>query len=386
MPKAARPQTFSFCCNNRKGMDRAGQLWRVSVGLALVPGALQLLGFAFLPESPRWLCGNGKQEEAREVLSTLRQSAGDVEHEIEAVSREIEAVQAARRKLGLPPSARVALSSSTDDASGRGASADDDEAPDDSTSSWAEQKVRQVSLLDLAVYWRHPPVRRAMILGVMLMAMNQFSGINTVMYYSVEMMKMAGFSSERAVLIACLCDFAQMAGVCYSLVRMDVDGRRHLALQSTVLVAPTLLMLSISFWAGSGWLAFLGLMLYLPAFGSGLSGVPWTVNSEIYPIDVRSLAVTQATALNWFFNSIVSFTFVSLSSSIGTGNTFLIYFVCSVLGGAWIYKHMPETMGLGLEEAGHLFDTDAAGRPLWHPRSLRELLTQRSYEKVQTKA
>uniref|UniRef100_A0A6U0WVU3 Hexose transporter 1 n=1 Tax=Pinguiococcus pyrenoidosus TaxID=172671 RepID=A0A6U0WVU3_9STRA len=235
------------------GMDRAGQLWRVSVGLALVPGAVQLVGFVFLPESPRWLFSNGNNEEGRSVLMSLRSSAAAVEEEVEAIREEVQAVQRARRRLGLPPSSRVSIASAIDMSNGHGLETEAngaDEVPD--TAAWAEQDVRPASLADLSAYWKHLPARRAMTLGIVLMAMNQFAGINTVMYYSVAMMEMAGFDDNKAVIIACACDFAQMVGVLYSLFRMDVDGRRHLALQSTLLVAPTLLMLSISFWIHSG--------------------------------------------------------------------------------------------------------------------------------------
>jgi len=360
------------------GFDHAGRIWRASVGLALIPGALQFVGFLFLPESPRWLCQRGRVEEARAVLRKLRDGEHAVADELSAIRAEVEVIQREREALGLTPTPttgeRAALNGSGATRTGLGLGL--------GIGAAFGAQTGEASLWDLRAYWGHAPVRRAMTLGVVLMAMNQFAGINTVMYYSVAMMEMAGFNNEQSVLIACACDFAQMCGVIYSLFRMDVLGRRALALQSTALVMPTLLLLAVAFWIGNGVLALVALMLYLPAFGSGLSGVPWTVNSEIYPLSVRSLAVSQATAANWAFNSVVSFSFVSLSSAIGAGQTFLIYLSACIVGGAWLYAKMPETNGLGLEEVSQLFEKEGANFELAPGRLCTRLTGKWGYEQV----
>lgn len=48
----------------------------------------------------------------------------------------------------------------------------------------------------------------------------------------------------------------------------------------------------------------------------GMGPMPWTINSEIYPLWARSFSNSVATFTNWTFNLIISMTFLSLSESI----------------------------------------------------------------------
>ena len=101
--------------------------------------------------------------------------------------------------------------------------------------------------------------------------------------------------------------------------------------------------------------AVVSLMLYLVAFGSGLSGVPWVVGSEIYPTDVRSTAVGQNTLSNWLFNFIVAQTFLDLVQLLHSYGAFIVYACFSAVGGVWLYFYLPETMHLSLEQIATLF-------------------------------
>jgi len=97
------------------------------------------------------------------------------------------------------------------------------------------------------------------------------------------------------------------------------------------------------------------LMAYLIAFGSGLSGVPWVMNAEIYPLKLRSVAVGQATFFNWGFNWLVGNYFLSICKLLGTGGAFSVFAGFSVVGSIWLFLRLPETMGLELEAISELF-------------------------------
>eukprot|EP01065_Artemidia_motanka_P012011 TRINITY_DN16553_c0_g1_i1.p1 TRINITY_DN16553_c0_g1~~TRINITY_DN16553_c0_g1_i1.p1 ORF type:complete len:534 (+),score=201.16 TRINITY_DN16553_c0_g1_i1:168-1769(+) len=291
------------------GCDHIGKNWRLSMGLAAVPAVMQLLGTLLLPESPRWLLLRDRYSGAQHAMRRLRTDASEADAD---VAECVDALQPQNRPL-------------------------------QATAEWR-----------VAAMWKTAAVRRAMVLGLLLMAMNQFSGINAVMYFSKDILLKAGFGEELSTVLVMICDVAQLLGVCVSLAQMDRLGRRHLALRSCVLVTPCLLLLAIALWSGSEALAVIALMAYLVSFGIGLSAVPWTVNSEIYPTVDRSTAQAQATCFNWICNSVVTATFLPLFDAIG-GGLFLLYAAVSVGGGLWLRGHMPETMGLSLEQIDALF-------------------------------
>eukprot|EP00854_Cymbomonas_tetramitiformis_P016067 gene16067-19056_t len=123
-------------------------------------------------------------------------------------------------------------------------------------------------------------------MGMTLEQIELLTAINTVMYYGATIMEKAGFSESSAVWLSAGCNLAQALGVCYCVSQMDKVGRRDLALRSSKLVTIALVLLSTSFIADPPlpWLTMPLVMFYLLSFGSGLSGVPWAINSEVFPL------------------------------------------------------------------------------------------------------
>lgn len=209
--------------------------WRWMLGLAAVPSIIMGIGFCNLPESPRWLASKGRTEEAMRVLRGLRETKNEAEQELEEImqsangsSMNLEGLDShipLRQKEESPPRASSGPH--------RG----------QQPSYRADPFLRQIKEMVT-----HAPTRRALILGCGLMAIQQFSGVNTIMYYAATIYEMTGFDELKAVWLSGFTALAQVIGIGTSIFLVDRVGRRTLVLWSLACVTISLVGLSGSFY------------------------------------------------------------------------------------------------------------------------------------------
>lgn len=117
-----------------------------------------------------------------------------------------------------------------------------------------------------------------------------------------------------------------------------------------------------------GWLALIGLALYIIFFSPGMGTVPWIVNSEIYPLRFRGVCGGIAATANWISNLIVAQTFLTLTEAIGTAWTFLLFGVIAVAGLFFVLIFVPETKGLPIEEVEKMLEMRTFQFKFWNKR------------------
>eukprot|EP01018_Ginkgo_biloba_P032815 Gb_10434 [translate_table: standard] len=110
-----------------------------------------------------------------------------------------------------------------------------------------------------------------------------------------------------------------------------------------------------------GWLAVLGLVLYIAFFSPGMGPVPWAVNSEIYPSKYRGMCGGIAATVNWICNLIVAQSFLSLINALGTAKTFIVFAAITLAAFLFVLAFVPETKGLSFEEVEKLWQEKAKG-------------------------
>lgn len=104
------------------------------------------------------------------------------------------------------------------------------------------------------------------------------------------------------------------------------------------------------------------LTVYTASYAFGLGNVPWQ-QSELFPLNVRSLGSALATATNWGSNFIVGLTFLPMMEWLSPGWTFTAYAVICVAGWFGIWAIYPEMSGLSLEEVKGLLADSWGVRP-----------------------
>ncbi|XP_048332652.2 inositol transporter 1 isoform X1 [Ziziphus jujuba] len=295
--------------------------WRWMLGVAGIPAVIQFCLMLCLPESPRWLFIKNEKAKAISILSKIYEFPR-LEDEVDYLSSQLE-----------------------------------DE----------RQKKNGVSYWDV---FRKKEIRLAFFAGAGLQAFQQFVGINTVMYYSPTIVQMAGFhSNQLALLLSLIVAAINAAGTVLGIYLIDHAGRRKLALTSLFGVVISLIILSWSFFVESsdstsvlyGWMAVLGLTLYIAFFSPGMGPVPWTVNSEVYPEAYRGICGGMSATVNWVSNLIVAQSFLSVAEAVGTGATFLILAGVAVVAFAFVIVFVPETKGLTFEEVEAIWKEKAWG-------------------------
>jgi len=277
--------------------------WRWMLGIGAVPGVILMIGMLILPESPRWLAGHGRMEDAAAALRRLRGGAG-VMNELSVLRTDI-ALEG--RQLA----------------------------------SWAE-------LLS-------PRLRKPLVIGIGLAIFQQITGINTVIYFAPTIFQSAGLPSAAISILATAgVGAVNVVMTIVSIRLIDSLGRRQLLCWSLGGMAATLLLLAGVFYAGatggSAWIAVLSVAAYVGFFAIGLGPVFWLLISEIFPLALRGRAMSLATVANWGFNLIVAATFLDLVSAFGSANAFLMYAVLSVVALIFVVVEVPETKGHTLEQ------------------------------------
>jgi MFS family permease len=101
------------------------------------------------------------------------------------------------------------------------------------------------------------------------------------------------------------------------------------------------------------YLALVALLAFIASFATGLGPVFWLMISEIFPIGVRSAAMSVSTVVNWAANFLVAATFLTLSAAITRQGIFYLYAGLAVIAFVFFLLRIPETKGRSLEEIQH---------------------------------
>lgn len=194
------------------------------------------------------------------------------------------------------------------------------------------------------------------------------------MYYSTSMFRAANFSTENALLASLGCGIVNWIFAIPAVYTIDTFGRRNLLLTTFPLMAIFLLFTGFSFYiptetARLGCVAT-GIYLFMVVYSPGEGPVPFTYSAEAFPLYVRDVGMSFATATTWFFNFIVSLTWPALEAAFKPQGAFGWYAAWNVFGWTFAYFCLPETKALSLEELDQVFSVPTRV----HARYYRDML------------
>jgi SP family galactose:H+ symporter-like MFS transporter len=290
--------------------------WRWMLGIIAIPGALFLFGVFFLPDSPRWLMMRNRESEALAVLQRLRGNPDAVRREAGDIKEQLRTPQ-------------------------RG---------------WH-------------LFLENGNFRRSVGLGVLLQIMQQFTGMNVVMYYAPRIFKDLGYDTTSQMWFTAVVGLTNVLATFIAIGLIDKWGRKPILYTGFTVMAiglgvvGTMMYLGITTHAIQLFTVGM-LLLFIVGFAMSAGPLIWTLCSEVQPLKGRDFGIGCSTFTNWAANWVVGVTFLTMLNGIGHAATFWLYAAFNLVFLAITFALVPETKGVTLEQIE---------RKLMHGTRLRDI-------------
>mmetsp|Transcript_5229 Transcript_5229/g.12507 ORF Transcript_5229/g.12507 Transcript_5229/m.12507 type:complete len:511 (-) Transcript_5229:133-1665(-) len=280
--------------------------WRLMLYMGtLLPFVMIYLALKVMPESPRWLVSNGKDDEARVVLQEVYPTGFDVDPVIADIKEALERERIAEKSVG-----------------------------------WS------VILCPTKAF------RRMLLVCLGTAIAQQACGIDSIQYYLVDLIKASGIESETNQLgLLMFLGLLKLVFVFLGGKMFDKTGRRPML--SLSLLGMGVACVIIAFTKQGAQIAGMG--LYLSFFSIGMGPGAWLIPSEIFPTSIRARGMSLATLLNRIVATIVSSTFLTTADSMGWTEYFMLLAGVCLFFAIFLVIFLPETKGRSLEDMSLYF-------------------------------
>ncbi|XP_049957189.1 facilitated trehalose transporter Tret1-like [Schistocerca serialis cubense] len=275
--------------------------------IGMVTPLVAVACFAWMPESPYYLLAVGKDAAAEKSLRWLRDPDRDVMSELRQMKKAVE-----------------------------------------------ESKLNEPSVLDL---FRSRRCRRALAISLGVVCSEQIQGINAVLFYSQSIFIAAG-GSVSDIVAPMIINGTMLVESCFAPFLVDRVGRRRLLLFSSTGMCLALIPLGVFFVLSDakqdvesiGWIPVTALIFYIIVYTPGYGCLPFTVSGEVFPPNVKIVAMPMAACVSWFMSFIVTRFYEDIALAVGNGGPFFVFAGCALLVTIYVYFVVPETKGKTLEE------------------------------------
>jgi MFS transporter, SP family, arabinose:H+ symporter len=295
-----------------------GADWRLILGLGAIPALVAVALRSHMPESPRWLMLHGRYADTRKAFG----------------------------RLGM-------------------------EVTEDEVRQAADQLASQERQRRQRTQWT-AGVRRALIVVCVFFIFQQITGINVPFYYGPTLLGQYFQSGHDAVSIAvagveatAILGAVNVVATYFAFRWIDKLGRRPLAVAGYAGMTMFILLaaLGVAFLTGipKAVVVMVGFSFFISSFAIGVGGTGWLIQGEVFPTAVRGRAAAIAACLDWLANYALIEAFPAWHNAIGLGWVMVCFAVLCVVAIGFVYRFLPETKGLSVEQAVQVFEQEAAG-------------------------
>ncbi|KAF4672639.1 hypothetical protein FOL47_000269 [Perkinsus chesapeaki] len=296
--------------------------WRTLSYYCMIPCGLLFLALLISPETPRWLATRGRLDEAEKTLAMIRGTSID------------------DPRLG--PEKDILKSVA-------GHRSNDDDAVCDNNNMSLRSRIKLLF-----------SCKRQCLIACGIQAFTQFIGINALAFYQTTFFQLAGL--DDANIMALTVQLVTAVANLIACFLVDRLGRRPLLLWSSLGMALGQFLLGLFFYldrngttTNISWLPILACYIVQIALATGVGPIRWMLSAELFPDEVRGLASSLATTVNW----LSAFILIELLTPAVNGTSLQAvfwFFACvGVALALFVWFFIPETKGKSLEDIQKLF-------------------------------
>jgi len=268
--------------------------WQWMIVSESAPALLFAVLLFTIPESPRWLVKQGREEEAQAVFEKTGEP--DVENEMSCIKESLEV--------------------------------------DSNKSGKFFQKKYSKPIL----------------IAFLIATFNQLSGINAILYYAPRLLEMSGVFREGAMLQSVIIGLTNLTFTMLGMSLIDKVGRKKLIAIGAVgmFVAQFLVARGFYLETFQGYYMLFCLMGYVAFFAVSLGATIWVVIAEVFPNSVRASGQVFGSMTHWVWSALLTW-FFPMCLSIG-GTYIFGFFAIIALASIFFAFWMPETKNKSLEQ------------------------------------